>query len=71
MAANRIKGIRAVNCFDEEIAKLSRQHNDSNILCLGGRFLTKEKALKIIEIWNQTEFLEGKYRTRNDKLDMI
>lgn len=71
MSANRIKGIRAVNCFDEAIARLSRQHNDSNILCLGGRFLTRGKALKIIKIWNKTEFLGGKYQVRNNKLDMI
>lgn len=71
MAANRIKGIRAVNCFNEEIAKLSRQHNDSNVLCLGGRFLSKEEAINIFKVWEETEFLDGKYYRRNEKIDFI
>jgi len=70
MAANRIKGVRAVNCFSEEIAKLSRQHNDSNVLCLGGRFVSEENAIKIIDVWSKTEFLSGKYKKRNEMLDI-
>ena len=69
MAANRVKGARAVNCMSEEIAKLSRLHNDSNILCLGGRFISEQDAIKIIDVWFNTEFLGGKYKTRNEMLD--
>jgi len=69
MAANRIKGVRAVNCASEEIAKLSRLHNNSNVLCLGGRFISEEEAIKIIDIWFKTEFLGGKYKIRNEMLD--
>ena len=69
MAANRVKGVRAVNCNSEEIAKLSRLHNNSNVLCLGGRFISKDLALKIINVWMNTEFLGGKYDIRNKMLD--
>jgi len=69
MAANRIKGVRAVNCSNVEIAKLSRLHNDSNVLCLGGRFVLEEDAIKIIDTWFNTEFLGGKYKIRNKMLD--
>ncbi|MBQ7667714.1 MAG: ribose 5-phosphate isomerase B [Clostridia bacterium] len=69
MAANRIKGARAVNCNSEEIAKLSRLHNNANILCLGGRFITKDEAISIINVWLNTEFLGGKYDIRNKMLD--
>ena len=69
MAANRVKGVRAVNCVSEEIAKMSRLHNDSNVLCLGGRFVSEEEAIKIIDVWFNTEFLGGKYKIRNKMLD--
>ena len=71
MAANRVNGVRAVNCVSEEIAKLSRLHNDSNVLCLGGRFISEEDAIKIIDIWFNTEFLGGKYKIRNEMLDKV
>lgn len=71
MAANRVNGVRAVNCANEEIARLSRLHNDSNVLCLGGRFISEAEAIKIIDVWFNTEFLGGKYKVRNDMLDNI
>ena len=71
MAANRVKGVRAVNAYSEEVAKLSRQHNNSNVLCLGGRLISEEITKKIVEVWLNTEFLGGKYQTRNDMLDNI
>lgn len=69
MAANRIKGARAVNAYSEEVAKLSRQHNNSNVLCLGGRLISEENTKNIIETWLNTEFLGGKYQVRNEMLD--
>lgn len=71
MAANRVKGVRAVNCFNTELAKLAREHNDANILCMGGRFVDKDTAVQIIDTWLNTEFLGGKYDNRNKKLDFI
>ena len=56
IVANKVKGIRAANCFDEYTAKMSREHNDSNILCLGARALSESAAKKIVKVWLETEF---------------
>lgn len=56
ISANRHKGIRAVVCSDTTSAKYSRLHNDTNILCLGGRIIGIETAKDIAEIWISTEF---------------
>ena len=71
MAANRIKGVRAVVYYDgpKRIIKLSRQHNDSNILSLGARFISKEKAIEVIELWLKTPFEGDRHLQRIKKLD--
>ena len=71
MAANRIKGIRAAVFYNgpKEIIELSRQHNNANILSLGARFMSEEEIYKIIEIWFDTDFEEGRHKRRIDKLD--
>ena len=58
VAANKIKGIRAALCYDAYTAKMSREHNDANVLCLGGRTVTKNWNLtkKILDIWLKTKF---------------
>jgi len=71
IAANKVKGIRAVNCNTKEIAELSRLHNNTNIICFGGRLMTPEEAKKYLQIWLNTEFLGGKYQARNDILDNL
>lgn len=55
MAANKIKGIRAAICYDEYTAKMAREHNNANILCLGGRTTKLEKAKKIVDIFLNTQ----------------
>jgi len=70
MAANRYKGARAavVYKFDRAIIKLSREHNDANILSIGARFLGERKALKAIELWLATPFLgEARHKRRIGK----
>ncbi len=71
MAANRIKGVRAAVFYNgpEEIIKLSRQHNNANILSLGARFMPVEEIYRIIEIWFNTDFEEGRHQRRIDKLN--
>lgn len=64
ITANKIKGIRAAVANNEETAKLSRLHNDSNILCLGSRILEPEQALKILDIWVNTSFEGGRHQKR-------
>ncbi len=70
MAANRVQGVRAAVYYDGpiEIVKLSRQHNDANVLSLGARFISPEKAKEIISIWLQIEFEGGRHQRRIDKL---
>ena len=71
MAANRGKGVRAAVFYNgpEEIIKLSRQHNNANILSLGARFMSEEEMYKIIEVWLSTDFESGRHQRRIEKLD--
>lgn len=64
IAANRIKGVRAVNAKDLYTARQSRQHGDSNVLCLAGRRLAPKKALRILEVWLKTTFSGDKRHLR-------
>ena len=71
IAANRIKGVRAVVYYDgpTDIVKLSRTHNNANILSLGARFITHEKAVKTVDLWLKEPFVGGRHKKRIDKLD--
>ncbi|MBI5037457.1 MAG: ribose 5-phosphate isomerase B [Candidatus Kerfeldbacteria bacterium] len=70
IAANRFHGIRAALCHDTETARLSRQHNNANVLCLGGRVLTAEQAIEIVTVWLTTEFSgEERHQRRLDKIE--
>ncbi|MCQ2753856.1 MAG: ribose 5-phosphate isomerase B [bacterium] len=68
MAANRFDGIRAAVCTDTFSAKMSRLHNDANILCLGERVLGQGLAFELVDIWLNTQFLAGRHKVR---IDMI
>lgn len=69
IAANRHKGIRAALCHSIEYAKLSREHNDANVLVLGARFLSNELAQEITETWLKTEFAGARHKTRVDLIE--
>ena len=71
MAANRIKGIRAAVFYNgpKEIIKLSREHNNANILSLGARFMTEEEMHNVINIWLKEPFGGDRHQRRIDKLD--
>lgn len=72
IAANKVPGIRATLCHDEYTAKMSREHNDSNILVLGGRVLDKTKAKSIVDVWLKTEFTdEDRHARRLKKIEDI
>lgn len=68
IAANRFVGIRASHCTDTFSARMTRMHNDSNILCLGERITGTGLALDIVDIWLKTEFEGGRHKKR---IDMI
>lgn len=64
IAANKIRSIRAANVWNEETAKLSREHNDSNVLCLGARILTGLESQLIVTAWLNTPFSGGRHLNR-------
>lgn len=68
MRANKFPNIRAALCWNEEVAQLSRAHNDANILCLGARLLTSENAYKITEIFLKTPFEGERHAARVKKI---
>jgi ribose 5-phosphate isomerase B len=69
IAANKFKDIRAALCYDEDAAKMSRQHNDANVLCLGAKLLRDDKILKIADIWLKTPFSkEERHERRINKI---
>lgn len=69
IAANKVPGVRAALCYDMLTARLSRQHNDSNIITLGERLTTPTQAEEILNVWLATEFEGGRHQRRVDKLN--
>ena len=68
MTLNKHQGIRAALCWDEELARLAREHNDANILVLPARFISVEKALKIVDVFLNTAFEGGRHQRRIEKI---
>lgn len=71
IAANKYKGIRAALCGDVYSALMSKQHNNANILCLGGRVTGRELAFMIVDTWLDAEFLGGRHAARVAKIHEI
>jgi len=71
IAANKIKAVRAALCHDELSAAISRDHNDSNVLCLSGDQIGDVMLRKIVEVWLSTEFSGGRHERRVRKIDAI
>ena len=71
IAANKVAGIRAVPCQDPVAARLSRQHNDSNLLTLGERLTTSLVAEAIVSAWLETPFEAGRHTRRIDKITAL
>ncbi|MGA1861375.1 ribose 5-phosphate isomerase B [Deferribacter thermophilus] len=71
ISANRFPGIRAALCWDSYTAKMSRLHNNSNLLALGGRIIGVELAKDIVETWLTTDFEGGRHERRINKLDEL
>lgn len=70
MAANRFRGVRAANCNDLFSARMSREHNDANILALGARIVALGLAQEIVATWLQTPFQGGRHQRRLDLFDL-
>ncbi|ADC89196.1 ribose 5-phosphate isomerase B [Thermocrinis albus DSM 14484] len=64
IVANKFKGVRAALCLNEYMARMSRLHNDANVLCLGDRVIGEELALSIVDVWLSTPFEGGRHERR-------
>jgi len=69
IVANKVRGVRCGLCWNEETARLNRQHNDANVLSLGQRMIPKELALRIVELWVTTPFEGGRHVARIAKIE--
>jgi len=68
IVANKVRGVRCAVCWDEELARLSRAHNDANVISIGARTVSVEMALKIVDVWLETPFDGGRHAQRVDKI---
>ncbi len=71
IAANKVPGVRAAVAWNEEIARLSRQHNDANVLSLAARYIPDEEQEKIVKTWIETDFEGGRHERRVEKIEQI
>jgi len=71
IAANKVPGVYAALVYNKEAAALSRQHNDSNVLVMGSKFVDKSNMLEIIKIWLSTEFEGGRHLRRKEQIQNI
>ncbi len=69
MAANKVRGIRCAVAWNEESARLSREHNDANVLSLGERLIPEDQVLDIVRVWLETPFEGGRHIPRIQKLE--
>jgi ribose 5-phosphate isomerase B len=70
LAANKHKGVRAALCWDVELARLAREHNDANILSLPGRFISFELAWEMVQVFLNTDFEGGRHEQRVKKIEI-
>ncbi|HEY0461669.1 MAG TPA: ribose 5-phosphate isomerase B [Pyrinomonadaceae bacterium] len=71
IAANKIDGVRAAQAWNEETARLARQHNDANVLSIGARVVAEEEIPKIVAAWFDAEFEGGRHQKRIDKISEL
>ena len=71
IAANKYKGIRAALCGDVYSAKMTKEHNNANIICMGGRVIGRELAFMIVDAWLEAEFAGGRHADRIAKIHAV
>ena len=71
ISANKFSGVRAALVHDEFTAQMAAEHNNANILAMGGRVLTPDQGKKLVEIWLDTKFEGGRHQNRLDKITAI
>ncbi len=70
MVANKVEGIRCGLCWNEESARLTKEHNNANVIALGGRMVSEVDAVQIVDAWLQAEYQGGRHQKRIDKIEM-
>ncbi len=71
IAANKVKGVRAAVAWNEDIARLAREHNDANVLSLPARFTSEEESAKIVKAWFAADFEGGRHEKRVQKISEV
>ncbi len=71
IVANKFKGIRCASCWNEDVAKLLKEHNNANILALPGRFINVSQAIVILRTWIAAEFMAGRHSERLQMIENI
>lgn len=71
IAANKVPGVRAALCHDEFTARATTEHNDTNVLCMGGRLIAPYMGVLILDSWLKAEFQGGRHQARIDKITDI
>jgi ribose 5-phosphate isomerase B len=71
MAANKVHGVRCALCWNEEVAQLSRKHNDANVLSIGQRVIAEDLVLNIVRTWLDTSFEGGRHQRRVEQLNAM
>jgi ribose 5-phosphate isomerase B len=71
IVANKVRGVRCAVCWNEELARLSRAHNDANVISIGARMIPVELALKMLDLWLTTPFDGGRHARRIQKITAL
>jgi len=69
MVANKVLGIRCALCWNEQSARLAKEHNNANMISMGARMVSEQEAIKIVDTWLQSEFEYGRHVRRIEKLE--
>jgi ribose 5-phosphate isomerase B len=69
MVANKVKGVRCGLCWNEDSARLTKEHNNANVISLGGRMVSEELGIKIVATWLNSQFQGGRHQRRIDKIE--
>ncbi len=71
IVANRMKGIRCAVVWNEQTARLAKEHGDCNMIAIGQRMMSEEEAISIVDVWLSADFKGGRHRRRIDRIDEI
>ncbi len=69
IVANKVRGIRCGVCWNEESARLAREHNNANVIAVGGRMVSEKECIKIVDAWLDAKFQGGRHQRRIEKIE--